>query len=315
MLQPRQRSVQKIGLYLTFLSLFSFSSLTFAAIPADAKNLRVYMEQVIGAQAGRHAQNIQELNRVSAWIREQMRLFGVPCQYQNYTVNSLPYRNVVCSLNTGKSQKVVVGAHYDVLQDAMGADDNASGVAGVIEIARILATEKASLKHNIDFVFYTLAEPPYFRTENMGSFIHAKSLAKHKQQIVAVYILEMIGYFDENEVQQYPAGLKWIYPAHGNFIAAVGNLMSRDLTYDYCTAMRKLNALQCERLIAPSFMQDLDFSDHLNYWKFDFPAITITDTAMYRNKYYHTRQDTLDRLDTEKMGHVVNGVVKMLLKE
>ena len=311
--QPCKNSVQSLGLVLSFLSLFSLSSISFAAVPADAKNLRVYMEQVIGAQAGRHAKNIQELNRVSAWIREQMRLFGVPCQYQNYTANSLPYRNVVCSLNAGKKQKVIVGAHYDVLEDTTGADDNASGVAGVIEVARILATEKTSLKHNVDFVFYTLAEPPYFGTENMGSFIHAKSVAKQKQNIAGVYILEMIGYFDENEVQQYPAGLKWIYPAHGNFIAAVGNLVSRDLTYDYCAAMRKLNQLQCERLIAPSFMQDLDFSDHLNYWKFGFPAITITDTAMYRNKYYHTRQDTLDRLDTEKMGQVVNGVVKMLL--
>ena len=283
-----------------------------AAAPADSKNLMIYMEQLIGAGAGRHAENIQELNRVSAWIREQMRLFGVPCHYQNFSVNNLPYRNVICSLNTGHKERVIVGAHYDAEKGSTGADSNASGAAGVIETARIAAMDKASLKRNIDFVFYTLAAPPYLGTENMGSFIHAKGLSKQKVNIAAVYIMDMIGYYDQNEVQQYPSGLKWIYPAHGNFIAAVGNLQSRDLTYAYCMAMRKQNQLQCERIIAPSFVQELDFSDHMHYWKYDIPAITITDTGAYRNKRIETGQDSLDFLDTVKMGQAVNGLVDVL---
>ena len=281
---------------------------------AEPENLSVYLQQIIGSEGEyRNYKNIQELNRVSAWIREQMRLFGINCSFQTYTVNSQPYRNVVCPLNTGNSTKVIVGAHYDVYGEQAGADDNASGVAGVLETARILAAEKSRLKQNIEFLFYTLEEPPYFRTESMGSFIHAKSVAKNKDKINGVYILEMIGYFDPKATQDYPIGLKWIYPSHSNFIAAVGNVQSRDLTSNYCNAMENLNELQCERLISPSFIQGIDFSDHMNYWKFDIPAMMITDTAYYRNKHYHTEQDTIEKLNVGKMAQVVNGLVKTLI--
>ena len=281
---------------------------------AERDNLKVYLEQIIGSEAEyRNYKNIQELNRVSAWIREQMRLFGVNCRFQTYTVNSQPYRNVVCPLNAGHSNRVIIGAHYDVFEEQHGADDNASGVAGVLEAARILSAEKARLKQNIEFVFYTLEEPPYFRTESMGSFVHAKSVAKEKDKISGVYILEMIGYFDPKVTQEYPVGLKWIYPSHTNFIASVGNIQSRDLTSSYCAAMESLKQLQCERLISPSFIQGVDFSDHMNYWQFNMPAMMITDTAFYRNKHYHTEQDTLDKLNLDKMAQVIDGLVKTIL--
>lgn len=281
---------------------------------AEPQNLTVYMEQVLGGGSSRNFKDVQELNRVSAYIREQMRLFGIPCQYQNYKVNDEAYRNVVCSLKSKNTEKVIIGAHYDVFENKPGADDNASGVAGVIETARILAAEKASLKNSVDFVFYTLEEPPYSATEQMGSYIHAKSVEKQRENIKGIYILEMIGYFDPNMVQQYPVGLKWIYPNHGNFIAAVGNLQSRELTADYCNAMKTFNQLQCERLIAPSFVQAMDFSDHNNYWAFDIPAIVITDTGSYRNKNYHTDKDSIETLDVGKMAQVVNGLVNVVLK-
>jgi len=167
----------------------------------------------------------------------------------------------------------------------------------------------------VDFIFYTLEEPPFSRTEDMGSYVHAKSIEKQRGNIQGIYILEMIGYFDPNLVQQYPAGLKWIYPSHGNFIAAVGNLQSRELTADYCSAMKNLNQLQCERLISPAFAQNMDFSDHFNYWEFGLPAIMITDTGSYRNKNYHSDQDALAELDAGKMAQVVNGLVHAVLKE
>ncbi|MFV5464534.1 M28 family peptidase, partial [Acinetobacter sp. 207] len=188
---------------------------------AEPNNLQVYMQQVIGQQGlgnseqYRHYKNVIELNRVSAWIREQMRVFGIPCQFQNYVVNQQSYRNVVCKLNIGAAQKTIFGAHYDVYGQQQGANDNASGVAGVIETARILAQEKNKLSQNVEFVFYTLAEPPFFKTESMGSFIHAKSVQAEKEKIRAVYVLDMIGYYDKNLVQNYPIGLKWIYPSHG----------------------------------------------------------------------------------------------------
>lgn len=307
-----------------YLQLCSIVFITFSGLSAvqanaiklaEPQNLIVYMQQVLGGGDNRNFKDVQELNRVSAWIREQMRLFGIPCQYQNYKVNDEPYRNVVCSLKNINTDKVIIGAHYDVFEDKSGADDNASGVAGVIETARILASERKRLKASVDFVFYTLEEPPYAGTEQMGSFIHAKSLEKQKENIQGIYILEMIGYFDSNLVQEYPMGLKWLYPSHGNFIATVGNLQSREMTADYCNAMKNLNQLQCERIIAPSFVQSMDFSDHLNYWNLGYPAMLITDTGSYRNKNYHTDQDRIETLDVGKMAQVVNGLVNTILKE
>jgi len=281
--------------------------------PASTDNLKVYLEQIIGQQGHRHYKNIQQLQRVSAWIKEQMRLFGIPCQYQNYMVNGLAYRNVVCTLTAGHSDKVIVGAHYDVFGETQGADDNASGVAGVIETARILSQQKSQLAHNVEFVFYTLQEPPFFKTEQMGSFVHAKSIQAQKDHIRGVYILEMIGFFDENLVQQYPAGLKWVYPQHGNFIAAVSNLQSYDLSAKYCDSMRMLDRLECQRLVAPSFIAGMEFSDQLNYWKLDIPAMMITDTGHFRNKHYHRATDTLKTLNIAKMANVIDGLAYSLM--
>lgn len=313
----RAKKNQNIGLCLgTFLFSIFFSASTWAApnmTAASTNNLKVYLEQIIGNDSYRNYKNIEELQRVSAWIKEQMRLFGIPCQYQNYSVNGLGYRNVVCTLAGGHADKVIVGAHYDVFGEQQGADDNASGVAGVIETARILAQQKSQLTQNIEFVFYTLQEPPFFKTEQMGSYIHAKSVQAQKDQIQGVYILDMIGYFDEKLVQDYPVGLKWVYPNHANYIAAVSNVQSYDLGAKYCEAMRTLNRLECQRLVAPSFVSGMEFSDHLNYWKFDIPAVMITDTAFFRNKNYHTEKDILKTLNIGKMANVIDGLVNNLM--
>ena len=280
---------------------------------ADTKNLSFYLNQIIHPQQFRHYQNIEELNRVSEWLKGQMQKFGVPCDYQNYKVNQQNYRNVVCELNVGASKTVIIGAHYDTHGESDGVDDNASGVAGVLEVARVLATEKGHLNHNIAFVFYTLEEPPFFRTEHMGSAIHARSVRAYQHKIQAVYILEMIGYFSHQNIQDYPTGLKWFYPSHGNFIGAVSNFNSNSLASAYCNSMKQINRLDCQRLVAPSFVTGVDFSDHLNYWNQGIPAVMITDTAFFRNKNYHTEHDRVETLNIEKMKDVVDGVIQTVM--
>ena len=281
---------------------------------AQVSHLELFLSQIMSVDEYRNYKNINELNRVSAWIKGQMQRFGIPCEYQVYVVNNLSYRNVICSLNASAKTKMVMGAHYDVFSQSYGADNNASGVAGLMETARLLALQKAKLKHNIEFAFYTLEEPPFFKTEHMGSYIHAKSLKKQKQKIKGVVILDSIGYFDDSQVQSYPVGLKWIYPRHGNFIAVIGHLASTGMTGDYCDAMQRLNRLGCERFVSPTFAQDMDFSGYLNYAKFNYSTMLITDTAHYRNPYYNTELDTLDKLDLNKMAQVVDGVVHMALQ-
>jgi len=281
----------------------------------DPQKIIDYLQQIIHPKEYRNYQNIKELNRVSAYIKQQLEHFSIPCEYQPYQVEGKSYRNVICRLQANTTKKVIIGAHYDVYGDFKGADDNASGVAGLIETARILAINKEKLKQNIEFVFYTLEEPPYFRTEYMGSYVHAQSILKQKDQIQAVYILEMIGYFDTQAIQDYPTGLGLFYPKHGNFIGAISNFSSRSLAEKYCNAMKALKHLDCQRLIAPSFVHGVDFSDHLNYWQLDIPAIMITDTAFFRNKNYHTEDDTIEKLNPNKMAEVVKGLVQTLLDE
>ena len=284
------------------------SQLLRATQQADPVKIRNYLNKLIQPNVFRNYENIKELDRVAAYIKQQVEQFGVPCQYQTYQVEKQTYRNVVCKIETAHAKNIIVGAHYDVYGDFQGADDNASGVAGLIETARLLAVHKNKLKHNVELVFYTLEEPPFFRTEHMGSYIHAQSILNQKNQIQAVYILEMIGYFDHKYTQDYPVGLGLFYPKHGNFIAAVSNMSSRKLSENYCSAMKSLKQLDCQRLIAPSFIQGVDFSDHLNYWQLDIPAIMITDTAFFRNKHYHTEDDTLEKLDVNKMAQVIDGL-------
>ena len=280
---------------------------------ASPERLNDYLKQVIHPQAFRNYENTKELDRVAAYLKQQVESFSIPCEYQPYKVDAKTYRNVVCHIQTGNAKKVILGAHYDVYGDFKGADDNASGVVGLIETARILSANKSRLKQNIDLVFYTLEEPPYFRTENMGSYVHAQSILKQKDTIQAVYILEMIGYFDHKNVQDYPSGIGLFYPSHGNFIGAISNFNSRALGEQYCDSMKDIDQLDCQRLIAPSFVHGVDFSDHLNYWNLDIPAIMITDTAFFRNKHYHTAEDTIEKLNFKKMAEVVNGLAYTLL--
>lgn len=280
---------------------------------AQVSNLELFFSQIMSVDEYRNYKNLKELNRVSAWIKGQMQRFGIPCQFQVYIVNSLSYRNVICTLEVQANTKLIMGAHYDVLSNRQGADNNASGMAGLLETARLLALQKSKLKQNIEFAFYTLEEPPFFKTEHMGSYVHAKSLKKQKQKIKGVVILDSIGYFDENLVQNYPVGLKWIYPRHANFIAVIGHLASTGMTGDYCAAMQRLNRLECQRFVSPTFAQDMDFSGYLNYAKFNYSTMLITDTAHYRNPHYNTEHDTLDELDLSKMSQVIDGLVAMAL--
>jgi hypothetical protein len=278
---------------------------------ADADNLKLFVGQILGPmQYTRNYKNPQELNRTAAWITEQMRLFSIPCQYQNFNLNQKQYRNVICRLNAGHPDKVVIGAHYDVEGESRGVNHNASGVAGVIEAAHLLSQSKNSLKNNVEFVFYTLATVPYLNTEHMGSIRHAKSLVNAPEPVNAIYVLDQIGFYDSDFVQEYPVGLKWLYPNHANFIAVVSNIASRDLASQYCQNMQKIDQLACERFSLP--FNVFEDSDHLSYWKYDLPAVLITDTGQYRNKNQYRTEVELKRLDYKKMAAVVDGVVSSI---
>ncbi|MGH1520216.1 M28 family peptidase [Chryseobacterium sp. JK1] len=189
------------------------------------------------------------------------------------------------------------------------ADDNATGVTAILELSRMLKEQK--LNYRIDLVAYTLEEPPYFRTENMGSYIHAKYLKDQNINVYGMASVEMIGYFqDENESQHFPAGiLSWIYGDRGDFITLVKKFSGAGpFVNDFIDHFKNSKQIKTETFAAPKFVGGVDYSDHLNYWKFDIPALMITDTSFFRNKNYHEVTDTLETLDIARMTKVIDAI-------
>jgi len=284
---------------------------------ADSTVLREHVTFLANLVPARSADNPISLNKAAQYIEDQLRLHCPRVDTQEYETPSGMVRNVIASLGPEKGPRIVVGAHYDVAGEQPGADDNASGVAGLLELNRLLANHPEKLKRRIDLVAYTLEEPPYFATEQMGSFIHAKSLYKQGVSVKLMIALEMIGYFSEEPgSQSYPIGLmKLFYPKKADFIAVISNLRSRFRMGEFVRKMKRGCDIHIEKLAAPTFVTGVDFSDHRNYWHFGYKAIMITDTAFLRNKNYHEKTDTPETLDYLKMAEVVNGIYYALTQD
>jgi Zn-dependent M28 family amino/carboxypeptidase len=265
----------------------------------------------------RDSAHIENLDRAAALIADELTSAGATVTEQEYRVSSAngsgTYRNVIGTLGPNTGDVIVVGAHYDACGPYSGADDNGSGIAGLIELARLLA--HATLSTRVQLVAYSLEEPPFFRSPNMGSAQHASLLKQNGTKVRAMISLEMIGYFNDDPTSQaYPAPfLRPFYPSSGNFITVVGNLKSISLVRSVKKAMMAGSELPVYSINAPGWIPGIDFSDHLNYWNHGFPAVMVTDTAFYRNKAYHTANDTPDRLDYHKMAQVIQGVYQAII--
>ncbi|KOR33125.1 peptidase M28 [Achromatium sp. WMS3] len=264
----------------------------------------------------RHYDNVESLDKVASFIENQFKDYGLATKMQIFNVEGEQYKNIIATYGQKTEEKIVIGAHYDVCGNQTGADDNASAVAGLLEIARLFALHNLASKYQIEFVAYSLEEPPFFGTDNMGSYIHAKSLHDNREKINCMICLEMIGYFtDKENSQNYPIeAMKAIYPTIGNFIAVVGNSSSGSLVSEITTHI-KAASINVQKLEAPVNLPGIDFSDHRNYWYFGYKAVMITDSAFYRNPHYHRASDTADTLDYAKMGEVVKGITWALLNK
>ncbi|WP_223816012.1 M28 family peptidase [Adhaeribacter rhizoryzae] len=279
-------------------------------LPVNKDRLYADVEFLTSLKPARNAFNVASLNKSAAYIYQEFQKISTEVTYQNFKVGQQEYKNIICSLGPETGERIVVGAHYDVCGDQPGADDNASGVAGLLEIARLVNQQKPALKYRIDFVAFALEEPPYFKTDDMGSAVHAKSLAEAGVKLRGMVCLEMIGYYsEEKNSQRYPvAALKAIYPNKGNFISVVGNMGQGSLVKHLKKYMLAGSQIGVESLTAPASVPGVDFSDHLNYWRYNYPAVMITNTAFFRNPNYHLESDTIDTLNFDKMAEVVKGV-------
>jgi Zn-dependent M28 family amino/carboxypeptidase len=273
---------------------------------ADSAQLSQYVTTLAKQHANRQVDEPRRLEAAAQYIEAQLKALGLPSQSQAFEAEGKTYRNIVVKLGPETKSVTVVGAHYDVAGDQPGADDNASGVAGLLELARLLKNQP--LNERVELVFYTNEEPPFFRTPFMGSAIHAASLRKRGDHASLMLSLECIGYFsDAPGSQEHPVRLlNAVYPTVGNFIALVGYYQDGAVSRRVKASMQAATQLPIHSINAPGFVVGVDFSDHLNYHNEGFVGMMLTDTAFYRNKAYHTPQDTADRLDYQRMAEVVN---------
>lgn len=245
-----------------------------------------------------------KLDAVAAWIKAQLSPHGA-VEEQPFEVEGSTYRNVILTLGPRTGERVIVGAHYDAALALPGADDDASGVAGLIELAPLLA--KAPLGVRVDLVAWTLEEPPYYATAHMGSVHHARALREAGAKVRAALSLEMIGAFsDAPGSQSFPApGMSALYGDRGDFVALVGRPSDRALLARVKASMMGATDLPVRSLAAPAIVQGVDWSDHRSYWAEGWTAVMITDTSFLRNARYHTAADTADTLDYRRMAKVV----------
>jgi len=274
----------------------------------DVRRLKHDVRLISTTFSPRDHLHVENLDKVAAYLHDELATAGGRVSEQTLLAHGRTYRNVIASFGPEQGDRIVVGAHYDTFGPNPGADDNASGVAGLLELARLLG--QTTLTRRVDLVAYTLEEPPYFGTPSMGSAVHAKSLKDEGVPLRCMISLEMIGYFsDARGSQDYPNRLVGLlYPSTGNFIGVVGNLGGVLLVRRIKAAMASATDLPVRSLNAPRSVVGIDFSDHMNYWDNGYDAVMVTDTAFFRNANYHTNLDTWLELDFIRMGKVVQGV-------
>lgn len=288
-----------------------FSNLIFAS-QIDTVSIKMHLNNIINTEKPRNYKNLESLNFVADYIFNEFKKHSDNVFYQVYKVGNTEYKNVICVLGDTTKETIVVGAHYDVYGNQDGADDNASGVVGLLELAKALKDEK--INYRIELVAYTLEEPPFFRTESMGSFIHAKALKEDNTAVFGMISLEMIGYYDEQKkTQNYPIGiLSLIYGNRANYITLVSKMKKGKFVRKFNKQFKRQKLIRTKKFAAPASLPGIDFSDHLNYWTFGFNALMITDTSFYRNDNYHETSDKIKTLDILKMSQVIESVYNTL---
>ena len=290
-----------------------------AALPsgtakADPGRLEADVRHLAASAPARAFHNVAALNAAGDHIEAEFRRAGCLPERQTFQVGGDDYHNIICSFGPGDAPRVVIGAHYDVAgDDNPGADDNASAVAGVLELARLLTQHEPDLAHRLDLVAFSLEEPPNFQTATMGSYVHAQGLTDAQAEIKLMISVEMIGYFsDAPGSQTYPLPLlNLIYPDKGSFIGVIGQSFDRARVARVKALMRVSDDLPVHSINAPALVPGVDLSDHWSYWQHGLPAVMVTDTAFLRNPNYHMASDTADTLDYRRMALTVDGLYRV----
>jgi Zn-dependent M28 family amino/carboxypeptidase len=277
-----------------------------------ASRLRAHVEMLAGTIGERNVWHPDQLLAAASYIEQTFREYGHEPVPLFYTVQGQEVRNIEVTIpgTTKPNEIVVIGAHYDSLRGTVGANDNGSGTAAVLEMARLLKDKR--LARTVRLVMFVNEEPPFFQTESMGSLVYARLCKKRGDKIVAMFTPETIGFYDDRKgSQRYPAPFNLFYPSEGNFIAFVGNTSSRKLIARSLSSFRKHAQFPSQGAALPGSIQGIGWSDHWSFWQEGWPAFMVTDTAPFRYPHYHEPTDTPDKIDYGRTARVVMGLTRM----
>ena len=277
----------------------------------EVKRLYEHVEKLSVRIGSRNFHEYDKLAQAENYIKEVLENTGCAYKLQSYEYKGKIFKNIIVTLPGQGSDDgaVIIGAHYDTVLGTPGADDNASAVAVLLEICRLMRDHKPL--RTLRFVFFTLEEPPLFRSRHQGSYVYASHLKENNEAVHAMLCLEMVGYFNSKEGgQTFPVpGMSRLYSSTPDFISIVGNLKSRALVEKVRDSIKRGSTINVEGIATVSYVPGVDFSDHRSFWKMGYPAVMITDTAFYRNPNYHRESDTIDTLDFVKMASLLKGLV------
>ncbi|MDD2711271.1 MAG: M28 family peptidase [Verrucomicrobiae bacterium] len=276
------------------------------------EELRQDVQKLAGEIGGRSVSCYQGLLAAQKYLTESLEKAGYQVKRQEYQVAGKTCANLEVEIKGGKnpSEIVIVGAHYDSAGSLPAANDNASGAAAVLALARAFKDRKPS--RTLRFVEFANEEPPYFQTEQMGSLVYARHCLTRAENVTAMLCLETIGYYTDREnSQQYPPMFSPHFPSTGNFIAFIGNFASKKLVRQVTESFRRQAKFPSEAAATLDELAGVCWSDHWSFWKQGYPALMITDTAPFRYPYYHHREDTPDKLNYDCMARVVAGLEKV----
>ncbi|HMF45854.1 MAG TPA: M28 family peptidase [Candidatus Udaeobacter sp.] len=285
------------------------------------EELRANVQKLAGGIGERNVWHYPQLNAAADFIEDSFSRAGLRTRRDSYEMRGQPCHNIEAEIPGNRPEIIVIGAHYDSVFGSPGANDNGSGAAAVLALAqRFAAREKEQHppqrmpNKTLRFVAFVNEEPPYFLSGEMGSLVYARRCKEQGDKISAMISLETIGYFsDAPHSQTYPSpGLGVFYPKVGNFIGFVSNVKSRVLLRRVVTLFRKNAKIPSEGASLPAFIPGVSWSDQWSFWQQGYPAIMVTDTAPFRYPYYHSSNDTPDKLDYDRFALVVSGMEKVI---
>jgi len=265
--------------------------------------------RLAGEIGERNVWRYEALCAAGAFVERSLTEAGYQCRSQVYEVEAQDCANIDVEIpGTSKPEEIVViGAHYDSVRWCPAANDNGTGVAAMLALARAFAGSKP--ERTLRFVAFVNEEPPWFLTKNMGSLVYAKACKARGERVVAMLSLETIGYYtDAPGSQQYPFPFSLFYPSTGNFVGFIGNVRSRRLVRRAVKAFRAHAAFPSEGAAVPGFIPGVGWSDHWSFWQQGWPAAMVTDTAPYRYPHYHAPSDTPEKVDYDRFARVVTGL-------